>query len=265
MNTPDRDTSQSPAQILFARQLKDTMPTNPKNLQLRPEWILMKNAREQALAKRHLTRELDLQNHTKDLKQLEIGDTVQVQNQRENDPNKWDLSGLVTEKLEYEAYMIRMDGTGKLTKRNRRFLRPIVPFNQLLSQKLPQQTFTSELVRNPTNISSSLQTDRSTDQRLSQTNSNNSGSRSTSSGWTEPVPGQRYTVSGPVTADRLQHQHDVQATSPDRNYETTHTVSGTHETDYAIQSSSNNTDDTHAGQNPSKRVCFKTKRLITHM
>ena len=36
-NTPDRDTGWSPAQILFARQLPDTLPSKPENLTLKPE------------------------------------------------------------------------------------------------------------------------------------------------------------------------------------------------------------------------------------
>ena len=39
-NTPDRDTQRSPAQILFARQLNDSLPCNPEKLKLRPEWYM---------------------------------------------------------------------------------------------------------------------------------------------------------------------------------------------------------------------------------
>ena len=63
-NTPDRDTGWSPAQILFARQLRHVLPSKPENLRLRPEWILTRNAREQALARRHEVRENQLSKHT---------------------------------------------------------------------------------------------------------------------------------------------------------------------------------------------------------
>ncbi len=36
-NTPDRDTGLSPAQVLYARQLRDTIPNSKDNLRLRPE------------------------------------------------------------------------------------------------------------------------------------------------------------------------------------------------------------------------------------
>ena len=50
-NTQDRDTLMSPSQVLYARQLRDVIPTSPEKLVLRKEWILTKSAREKALAK----------------------------------------------------------------------------------------------------------------------------------------------------------------------------------------------------------------------
>ena len=55
-NTPNRDTGPSPAQVLFARKLRDGVPCNPADLRLRPESILTREARELALAKRHEVR-----------------------------------------------------------------------------------------------------------------------------------------------------------------------------------------------------------------
>jgi hypothetical protein len=51
-NTPDRDTHRSPAQILYARTLRDAVPCPQGLLHLRKEWILTREARETALAKR---------------------------------------------------------------------------------------------------------------------------------------------------------------------------------------------------------------------
>ena len=89
-------------------------------------------AREEALARRHLAREIDLQDKSTPLKPLVIGDVVQVQNQWGNHASKWDLSGLIAEKLDFDAYFVKMDGTGRTTKRNRRFLRKIVPYTNIL-------------------------------------------------------------------------------------------------------------------------------------
>lgn len=37
-NTSDRDTMLSPAQVLYARQLRDAVPVSPSRLQLRKNW-----------------------------------------------------------------------------------------------------------------------------------------------------------------------------------------------------------------------------------
>ena len=127
-NTPDRDTGRSPANIIFARQLKDALPTDPSKLKIRAEWLFTAEMREKALAKRHLSCKTKLKSPSKNLKPLNVGDTVQVQNQRGNNANKWDYSGTVVEKLDFDAFNIKMNGSGRITKRNRRFLRPIIPF-----------------------------------------------------------------------------------------------------------------------------------------
>ena len=124
-NTPDRDTGVSPAQVLFARRLRDSIPVGPGGLVLRPDWVMTKDAREKALAKRHRLREAELGEHSKALVELSPGDVVQIQNQTGPHANKWDMSGVVVESLGFDSYMVRVDGSGRLTKRNRRFLRPI--------------------------------------------------------------------------------------------------------------------------------------------
>ena len=163
-NTPDRDTQRSPAQVLYGRQLKDTLPCNPEKLKIRPEWILTAEMREKALAKRHLSRHTDLLSKSRPLKPLELGCTVQVQNQRGPHANKWDLSGTVVESQPFDSYLVKMDGTGRITKRNRRFLRPIVPFLQQ-PDRLPLQRFNEELTRSDTDNTSILNTSPTADRR----------------------------------------------------------------------------------------------------
>ena len=55
-NTPDRDTGLSPSPVLFARRIRDAVPCNKDGLLLRPEWVLIREAREKALARRHQVR-----------------------------------------------------------------------------------------------------------------------------------------------------------------------------------------------------------------
>ena len=127
-NTPDRDTGRSPAQVIFGRPIKDFFPVRPNQFQPRAEWLLTAEQRETALAQRHAQQGQLLAEHTKVLSPLKVGDTVLVQNQTGPREKKWDKSGLVVETLEYDQYRVRMDGTGRSSLRNRRFLRPIKPY-----------------------------------------------------------------------------------------------------------------------------------------
>ena len=51
---------------------------------------------------------------------------MQIQNQRGNDPKRWNKSGKIVEKLDYDQYLVKVDGGGRLTRRNRRFLKKII-------------------------------------------------------------------------------------------------------------------------------------------
>ena len=48
---------------------------------------------------------------------------VFIQNQRGHYPRKWDKIGTIVEVLPWDQYVIKVDGSGRITKRNRRFLR----------------------------------------------------------------------------------------------------------------------------------------------
>ena len=70
------------------------------------------------------TEALDM--HTRALAHLSLGDKV-LQPQRGSYPKKWDKSGTVVELGNYHQYWVKVDGSGRLTLRNRRFLRKFVP------------------------------------------------------------------------------------------------------------------------------------------
>ena len=127
-NTPCRDTKLSPAQIIFGHQLRDFIPVKPGQFKPRQEWILTYEAREKALSKRHLLKQEVLTEHSKELPPLKVGDVVSIQNQRGNNPLKWDRSGVVVEVLQFDKYRVKTDGSGIPTVRNRRFLRKIWPY-----------------------------------------------------------------------------------------------------------------------------------------
>ena len=82
--------------------------------------------REQALAVKFAEIERSLEKGTRNLPSLDVGDMVQIQNQRGNAPRRWNKSGKIVEKLEFDQYLVKVDGSGRLTRRNRRFLKKII-------------------------------------------------------------------------------------------------------------------------------------------
>ena len=132
-NTPLRDIGRSPAQIVTGHQLRDHLPANPKSYRPSKEWLLTKEQREVALAKRYTRQEEVWSEHTRDLPKLPIGSLVRVQNQTGNKPKRWDRTGLIVDTLPHQQYKVRMDGSGEVSLRNRRFLRKITPIQTLIS------------------------------------------------------------------------------------------------------------------------------------
>ena len=130
-NTPDRDTGLSPAQVIFGHPIRDFLPVKPGRYKPRQEWMMTMEKREQALARRHARQEQLLSEHTKTLPPLKVSDVVSIQNQHGPHPLKWDKSGTVVEVMQYDQYKIRMDGSGRASIRNRKFLKKIVPFNSV--------------------------------------------------------------------------------------------------------------------------------------
>ena len=82
--------------------------------------------REQALAVKFAEQENNLGGGARNLPDLEVGDMVQIQNQKGNDPKRWNKSGKIIEKLDFDQYLVKIDGGVRLTRRNRRFLKKII-------------------------------------------------------------------------------------------------------------------------------------------
>jgi hypothetical protein len=125
--TPDRDTRMSPAVALFGRHLSDFLPRHKETL-MGDMWTKLADARETALARRGTDAREKWSAHTKSLKPLLEGDSVFVQNQTGNHQKRWDKRGVVIKVNNYDQYMVRLDGSRRLTRRNRKFLRNFEPF-----------------------------------------------------------------------------------------------------------------------------------------
>ena len=76
------------------------------------------------MARRHMARGQDLKKHTRELAPLKVGDTVSIQNQHGNTPLKCNHTRTIVEVGVFDNYIIKIDGSGQLNSRNRRFFRP---------------------------------------------------------------------------------------------------------------------------------------------
>ena len=127
-NTPDPDCHVSPSEIVFGRPLKDSMGfisklEKFKNSAIKPIWREAWAAKETALRARFVKTTEKLNQSSKYLGPLSVGDKCFVQNQCGTYPKRWDRTGTVVELRPNEQYSVKIDGSGRITTRNRRFLR----------------------------------------------------------------------------------------------------------------------------------------------
>ena len=140
-NTPDRDTGNSPAMLLLGRPLRDTLPLlqpwgrteSPVHRgvgaqPIRSEWHDRWDLQEEALRHR-LGKNVDkMEAKAHDLRPLDLQAHVRVQNQSGNAPRRWDKTGTVVGRnLALDKYWVKMDGSRRVTERNRKFLRLFTP------------------------------------------------------------------------------------------------------------------------------------------
>lgn len=131
-NTPDPDCDVSPSQIVFGRQLRDAFSFASRlekfqNTNIRPAWRDVWQKKEEALRQRFHRSAESRDQHSRALPHLRIGDRCHVQNQSGNYPKRWDRSGTVMEDHGHDSYTLKVDGSGRVTRRNRQFLRRFVP------------------------------------------------------------------------------------------------------------------------------------------
>ena len=92
-----------------------------------PENLLSADAKEQRQRKIRSEAGKRLDEHTKVLPELEVGDHVQLQNLRGRHPLQSDQAGVVTSKNGFSNYSVKVSGSGLVTKRNRATLRKMLP------------------------------------------------------------------------------------------------------------------------------------------
>ena len=151
-NTPNPDCNVSPAQIVFGRQVNDAFTfvsriEKFKNPAVQPIWRDAWKTKENALRTRFTKSMERLNAHARTLPPLLPGMKVFIQNQTGSHPTKWDKSGIVLEAQGNDQYLVKVDGTGRLTLRNRRVLRQYTDASPDMSYRQPAAPALEEPVR----------------------------------------------------------------------------------------------------------------------
>ena len=139
-NTPDSDCQVSPAEIMYGRQLRDGFAFLNKldkfsNPAVRPVWREAWKLKEEALRTRFVKNAEAINHKARKLRPLYVGSRCLLQNQGGAHPRKWDRSGVVMEVLPHDQFVVRIDGSRRLTRRNRRFLRMYKPVSTSIEAK----------------------------------------------------------------------------------------------------------------------------------
>ncbi|MEL6806112.1 MAG: hypothetical protein AAFO91_20320, partial [Bacteroidota bacterium] len=130
-NTPDPDCGVSPAEIVFGRPLRDNLLFTEYLSRQRysKRWQEAWSLKEEALRARFVRTSESLNQKARNLPPLTPGDKCFVQNQTGPHSKKWHHTGTIVEAHPHDKYVIRMDGSGRVTCRNRRFIRKYTPVN----------------------------------------------------------------------------------------------------------------------------------------
>ena len=121
-NTPLREINKSPAELALGRTLRDSIPLPQSRYRVDPQWAQNLQQREITMSKSNEIVKTKYDKNAKTLEDLVIGDNVYCQNTRSG---QWDRSGTIVMKGEHRQYSVKMDGSGRVSLRNRRHLRKI--------------------------------------------------------------------------------------------------------------------------------------------
>merc|ERR1712237_103620 len=119
------ETGKTIAQSLLGRHLRDGLPAVKGFHELKEEHLMNRKQRELVAAKRVAAMKQSYDKGSKALPPLAVGDRVRVQNRTTIRTTRWDKTGIITATLGDRKYEVMMDGSRRITTRNRRHLRRI--------------------------------------------------------------------------------------------------------------------------------------------
>lgn len=155
-NTPLKNINKSPAQILLGRQLRDGIPQQPEKYRINPQWTIISRLREKGMADEKIRSKKYHDSHgVKTYDPITTGQQVACQNTRNK---KWDRTGIVIEQRPHRQYIIKLNGSGRISLRNRMHLKPLlhIPPHTPIIPRNNRNTRSAETVSPTTSEESSL-------------------------------------------------------------------------------------------------------------
>ena len=120
LNTPLRGIDKSPAELAMGRQLRGGVPTAKRNLRVSKTWCAALRGRERQMADQCDKLEAT-HRAARTYPPIAVGHRVRLFNVA---AGVWDRTGVVVEARRYSQYLIRLDGSGRMTVRTRKHVRP---------------------------------------------------------------------------------------------------------------------------------------------
>ena len=114
---------------MFGRPVRDFLPVKLGLFKPSEVWLDCREKRELAMRHRLSLGAERWSVGTRQLPPLQPGQHVLVQNQQGvgKMAKRWDRTGVVIKDDGYDKYRVKIDGTGRITHQNRRFLRSFKP------------------------------------------------------------------------------------------------------------------------------------------
>lgn len=115
LNTPLRGIGRFPAQLATGRQLRDSVPMAKQYYGVDAHWKATLRHREAQMAESAEKVQEEYYQGIRQLSTLRPGDRVRMQNPA---TKVWDRVGMVVEANAFRQYVVRLDGSGRLSLRN---------------------------------------------------------------------------------------------------------------------------------------------------
>ncbi|KAG0725526.1 hypothetical protein GWK47_038453 [Chionoecetes opilio] len=119
---PPQGSEASPAQLITGRQLRDAIPVDASLYEVSERWAWLLRERERAMARSGDSAASRHDQTAYNLEPLTPGLRTRILNPGSG---RWDRAGTVLETTAPRQYLVRLDGSGRTTIRNRRHLRPL--------------------------------------------------------------------------------------------------------------------------------------------